>query len=883
MAEKNLNIKVTADAKDAKSTFDKLIEQANKFSNNRSINTFNKATDSAGKLFKTFKSVVNITKKAVATVNEWAKAYNVQAKAEKQLETAAKNNPYLNNSNVSQLKKFAGELQSISAVGDEELLPLMAQLASAGRTQVEIQDIMKAALDVSASGTMSLESAVKNLNKTYSGLSGELGENIPEIKNLTKEQLQNGDAIAIIQEKYKGMAEEVTKSTGGMTKLKNSLGDLKEVLGEVPAKIKNAVGNTLSSFVDNIANKMKIAREEAQHFKDILEFKDVVKNGTDSLEEMQSSVQGLQTELEHLKDVKNAYLNSKEMEKEAKAEKEAAKEELKDLKKIYNQANDLREELFRAERELSFYETNTGFEEFLEPAKKRVLELREQITSLEEKYYTNIDKAEKKSKEADEKYKKRIKEINNLKAEVWNYGATLSITPEETLDAEIKKIEESIKLGNEKLELLKKTDELEQKQAERDKLDSEASDAKSAFWKKIEEYNKEAELKRQIAKESNQAYSEEEEIAGRIKLMNEELYKLLYEQNGVSLENWEVQNKIIPALEEQVAQYEEILALKEKSGGLGDNDEWSNAKKIIEDWNITEEDVETVLQTQKETLQEYQAYLSEYGKNTQDEIKLEEDLKNAISKIDNAMIEERKQKFANLTSLVCDYINQFADISGQATELLRQSNEAQTNEELNALSVQYTDGLISYEEYCAKKEDIDKKSAQKEYKLKMWEWQVSILQATANIAQGVTKCLTQGLPLGLINGALIGASGALQIASLMASKPTPPAFASGGIVGATTGPDNTIATVRTGEMILNAAQQKHLWELANGKNGNSAVVNMPITIENKASNEVSAKSQLNADGLRIVIDKMVDSSIRKGRYTQSLQIAENNRIGGKFL
>lgn len=880
MAEKNLNIKVTADAKNATGVLNKVTQGLNKIGNNKAWEGANRLASSTSKIFKT---VTNITKKAVATVNEWAKAYNVQAKAEKQLETAAKNNPYLNNSNVSQLKKFAGELQSISAVGDEELLPLMAQLASAGRTQVEIQDIMKAALDVSASGTMSLESAVKNLNKTYSGLSGELGENIPEIKNLTKEQLQNGDAIAIIQEKYKGMAEEVTKSTGGMTKLKNSLGDLKEVLGEVPAKIKNAVGNTLSSFVDNIAEKMKMAKDDAQHFRDILEFKDVAKNGTDSLEKMQSSVQGLQTELEHLKDVKNAFYNSEEMKKEAKAERDAAKEEYKELKKTYNQAKDLREELFRAERELNFYETNTGFEQYLDSARKRVLELREQITSLEEEYYTKIDEAEKKSKEADEKYKKRIKEINNLKEEAWNYGATLSITPGETLDAEIKKNEEIIRQANKKLELLKETDALKQEQAESDKLNNEASDAKKAFWKKIEEYNKEAELKRQIAKESNQAYSEEEEIAGRIKLINDELYKLLYEQNGVSIENWEVQNKIIPLLEGEVAQYEEILALKEKSGKLGDDDEWSNAKKIIEDWNITEEDVETVLQLQKETLQEYQAYLSEYGKNTEDEIKLEEDLKNAISKIDDAMIEERKQKFANLTDLVCDYINQFADISGQATDLLRQSNEAQTNEELNALSVQYTDGLISYEEYCAKKEDIDKKSAQKEYKLKMWEWQVSILQATANIAQGVTKCLTQGLPLGLINGALIGASGALQIASLMASKPTPPAFANGGIVGATTGPDNTIATVRTGEMILNAAQQKHLWELANGKNGSGAVVNMPITIENKASNEVSAKSQLNADGLRIVIDKMVDNSIRKGRYTQSLQIAENNRTGGKFL
>lgn len=882
MAEKNLNIKVTADAKDAKDAFDKLIEQANKFANNKSINTFNKATDSAGKLFKSFKSVVNITKKAVATVNEWTKAYNTQAKAEKQLETAAKNNPYLNNSNVSQLKKFAGELQSISAIGDEELLPLMAQLASAGRTQAEIQDIMKAALDVSASGTMSLESAVKNLNKTYSGLSGELGENIPEIKNLTKEQLQNGDAIAIIQEKYKGMAEEVTKSTGGMTKLKNSLGDLKEVLGEVPAKIKNAVGNTLSGFVDNIAEKMKIAKEEAQQFRDILEFKDVVKNGTDSLEKMQTSVQGLQTELEHLKDVKNAYYNSKEMEKEAKAERDAALKEYKDLKEIYSQIQSLKNELSSTQTALNYFETHGGSEKVIESTKNRYLELKEKVSSLEEEYYTKIDEAEKKADEANEKYKKRIKEIRNLKKEAQK-GVTQSVTVDDILDPQIKKLEQGIELGKQRLELLKKQDALKKKQAEEDKLNNEASDAKQAFWKKIEEYNKEAELKKQIAKESNQAYSEEEEIAGRINLINSELYKLLQENNGVTFENWEVQNAIIPVLQEQVAQYEEILALKEKSGSLEDVDEWENAKDIIKNWNTTEEDVETVLQIQKETLQEYQAYLSEYGKNTEEEIKLEEDLKNAISKIDDAMIQERKQKFADLTSLVCDYINQFADISGQATALLRQSNEAQTNEELNALSVQYTDGLISYEEYCAKKEEIDKKSAQKEYKLKMWEWQVSILQATANIAQGITSCLTQGFPLGLINGALIGASGALQIASLMASKPTPPAFASGGIVGATTGADNTIATVRTGEMILDAAQQKHLWELANGKNGNGAIVNMPITIENKASNEVSAKSQLSADGLRIVIDKMVDNSIRKGRYTQSLQIAENNRTGGKFL
>ena len=83
-----------------------------------------------------------------------------QQQAEKQLEEAAKNNPYLTEASVIQLKKYAGELQAISTIGDEEL---MALLATAGLTQEEIQSIMSSALNVSASGMMSLDSAVSQL------------------------------------------------------------------------------------------------------------------------------------------------------------------------------------------------------------------------------------------------------------------------------------------------------------------------------------------------------------------------------------------------------------------------------------------------------------------------------------------------------------------------------------------------------------------------------------------------------------------------------------------------------------------------------------------------------------------------------------------------
>ena len=109
-------------------------------------------------------------------------AYIEQTKAEKQLEIAARNNPYLNDSNVSALRNYASEIQSLTVYSEGELLPMMAQLSASGRTQQQIMDIMGAAVDVAASGTMDLNSAVSALNATYNGMAGTLGRQNGAIK-----------------------------------------------------------------------------------------------------------------------------------------------------------------------------------------------------------------------------------------------------------------------------------------------------------------------------------------------------------------------------------------------------------------------------------------------------------------------------------------------------------------------------------------------------------------------------------------------------------------------------------------------------------------------------------------------------------------------------
>ena len=202
---------------------------------------------------------------AIALVNKGIKAvsaaYIEQTKAEKQLEIAARNNPYLNDSNVSALRNYASEIQSLTVYSEGELLPMMAQLSASGRTQQQIMDIMGAAVDVAASGTMDLNSAVSSLNATYNGMAGTLGRQNGAIKNLTEEQLKNGDAVKIVAEQYKGMAKEVAKTTGAGTQLKNAFDDLKSTLGKPFVEAMTPVANFFTELINGWVDAKKKKEE----------------------------------------------------------------------------------------------------------------------------------------------------------------------------------------------------------------------------------------------------------------------------------------------------------------------------------------------------------------------------------------------------------------------------------------------------------------------------------------------------------------------------------------------------------------------------------------------------------------------------------------------
>lgn len=170
-------------------------------------------------------------------------AANTQLQAEAKLLTALQGR-----SDVQQrLIKQAGELQSRSTLGDEAIIEQQAYLAALGLSEQQIGATIEAAAQLSAALDMDLGSAVKNLGKTFGGMTGELGESIPALKNLTKEQLQAGEAVNYVNQNYRGFAEAAAAiGTGPLTQLKNIIGDIAESFGVI-----------LLATVQKIAAKLK--------------------------------------------------------------------------------------------------------------------------------------------------------------------------------------------------------------------------------------------------------------------------------------------------------------------------------------------------------------------------------------------------------------------------------------------------------------------------------------------------------------------------------------------------------------------------------------------------------------------------------------------------
>lgn len=773
MAKNQATIKFGADVADAAKGINQITQQLNVLTKSAKLSDFAKLGSAITGFGTAFKGVINGAKMAAAAIKECSDAYDTQKKAEIQLETAAKNNPYLNDSSVRALKNYASELQKISTYGDEQTIPLMARLSAAGRTQEQIMQIMSASVDMAASGTMSLDAAVTALNKTYSGNVGLLGNQISGLKTLTAEELKSGKAVAIVAENYKGMAQEVAKATGSREQLANALGDLKEEIGAPFEKGMAPLRAFFTELISGWASAKKARREYEEGVEDNSKGK-----GTEDT---------LRAEWEKV--VKRQALLQKQKDKGS----------------------------ITQEGELELNQLNA-----------RINFLSQQIRLKEME--AKIDKERASAAE-----KERVEKEKQAKAE--------------------KDIADAKKRANDL-----------------------ATNALDAYDKAVKKAELEIEARRQLGETVTQA--EENQIMYAAKKAAYE--NMIISAQGAISGNLEREKKT----REEIAQLAAEIAAYDQSGA-GLADKYAKKNQAALSW----EDQKKELEDAKAAIEEWnKETISILADGTDEKIALEKKYEKAVEQINREIAEGEKQtneerfkSFQDVFNQIGGYVTQSAQLISDAMAFQLQAVQNEKDYELAALEEKYRKGEIIEQEYNDRKVQIEKDAAQKEYKIKMWEWAANIAQATANTAMAAIGAAAQtsgNAVARIIAMSLIGAAAGVQMASLIASKPVPPSFATGGIVqGSSWSGDNVRANVNSGEMILNAAQQKALWETANGRGASGG--GMSVVINNSAANVVNAQPRISRGQIEIMIDARVKEGLSSGKYNSALEQA-NQTMDGTF-
>ena len=136
--------------------------------------------------------------------------------------------------NTIKIKELADELQATTTLSNEAVEAQAAFALSLGATADQVSPLIRASADLSSALGVSLQSATQQLSRTLQGdLSARLAQVIPELRNLTEEQLRAGAAVDFVAQRFAGFAaSEAATFAGSLTQLSENFADLQKAFGQ---------------------------------------------------------------------------------------------------------------------------------------------------------------------------------------------------------------------------------------------------------------------------------------------------------------------------------------------------------------------------------------------------------------------------------------------------------------------------------------------------------------------------------------------------------------------------------------------------------------------------------------------------------------------------
>jgi hypothetical protein len=170
-------------------------------------------------------SLVAIGKKSIS-------AFIEQERAVMRVQAALKLQGITSRATRKDLEEYASSLQRVTIHGDEAALAGIAVALNMGATAEQAKELVAVSADLADAMGRDLNESIRQVTKTLGGYAGELGEIIPELKQLSPDQLRAGGAARILRERFGGSAQAIAQTEGGrLQQTMNTLGDNFEKLG----------------------------------------------------------------------------------------------------------------------------------------------------------------------------------------------------------------------------------------------------------------------------------------------------------------------------------------------------------------------------------------------------------------------------------------------------------------------------------------------------------------------------------------------------------------------------------------------------------------------------------------------------------------------------
>jgi len=247
MADDKVSIPIDADTEPAQKAFDNFAKETDK--------TFKKVEKSVSGLGESFKGMAIKIGAAVASFAAIKKAIDEAVSEEKSIRSlnlALAGTGEYSAEAASSMEDFAQSLGNVTGLGDDAVRTALTLAKSFGITNDQARQLVDAAADLSAVTGDDLDTAVRQLGGTFDGTIGKIGNLGADFRNLTADQLKNGDAITLLNKRYGDAAESLGETFGAsLSRLQNAFDDSFKEIGKAIIKDSN-VKEALNGFATGL-------------------------------------------------------------------------------------------------------------------------------------------------------------------------------------------------------------------------------------------------------------------------------------------------------------------------------------------------------------------------------------------------------------------------------------------------------------------------------------------------------------------------------------------------------------------------------------------------------------------------------------------------------